>query len=623
LQLVNHLIWMLKLYQNKRHVIFQLLDNLSIFSSNQDLSIENALKFIMHYRHSNQEWIVLNDKMTVQPDLSILSEAWFKIVTLLKKGNTATKINRQYYEIAILTVLKNDLACSDAYVDGAFVYDDPNKQFITWEEFDMEVDEYCNVAKLCKESKDFVRFLQSRLRNTAQKVNDNYHHNPYLVIDHEGLPTLKKLPTKKEHPDLESLRKLIMEQMPVVSIVDVIFEVEKWLNLSVHFKPISGYEVKVKNHPFRFISAALSYGCNMGPTQTERSLSQFSRKQIAWVFKHHATELKLIKALRILLNNYNLFDLPKHWGPGDSLSVDGTFLDMYKQNLLAAHHIRYGRYGGVGYYHVSDMYIALVSNFISCGAHESVHLLDGVAENDSDIQARKIYGDSWAQSEVLFGLSSLLAVMLMPRIKNFKHLYFYKASTNDHYENIDALFTEKPIDWELIEKYYYDMLRVVISIHKGKVKASTILQKLCSKSRKNKLYFAFRELGRVERTIFLLNYINDSELRRTIQAATCKSEEFNQFISWVRFGDGGVIGDNLRMNQRKIIKFNHLVANMLIFHTMVHQTKAINKLNQQGIECPPEILAGMSPYWTEHVNRFGAFEVNMEKEVAEIEYGLT
>ena len=82
------------------------------------------------------------------------------------------------------------------------------------------------------------------------------------------------------------------------------------------------------------------------------------------------------------------------------------------------------------------------------------------------------------------------------------------------------------------------------------------MRKLCSKSRKNKLYFAFRELGRVVRTIFLLNYINDPELRKMIQAATCKSEEFNEFISWVRFGDGGTIKDNLRFNQGKIIKYS-------------------------------------------------------------------
>lgn len=177
-------------------------------------------------------------------------------------------------------------------------------------------------------------------------------------------------------------------------------------------------------------------------------------------------------------------------------------------------------------------------------------------------------------------------------------------------------------DWELIETHYHDMLRIAISIYKGKVKASTVLRKFCSKSRKNKLFFALRELGRVERTLFLLNYINDSEMRSQIQAATCKSEEFNEFIAWIRFGGGGVISDNLRTNQRKIIRFNHLLANMLIFHNVVYQTKGINQLRSEGVEIPDEILVGMSPYWRDHLNRFGIFPLDMEKTVSEIEYDL-
>lgn len=376
----NHIAWMQKPYQNKRHVIFQLLDNLTVVSSTNDKSIENALKFIQHYRYSQKEWIELNDDLSmIQPDLSFLSEGWLKAVTGLPKGAPVKKINRHYYEMAVLTVLKNDLDCSDAYVDGAFIYDDPNKQFITLEQFEEEVDFFCNLVKLSKEPVKFIALKQSQLQKTAEIVDENYLENPYLVIDNE-LPILKKLPKKKEHPDFEKVRKLIMGEMPIINIVDVIVDVENWLNLSVHFKPLSGYKTRIRDYPSRFVAASLSYGCNMGPTQTERSLLRFSRKQIARVFNNHVTELKLIKVLKKLVNRYNLFGLPKHWGSGDSVSVDGTFWDMYKQNLLAAHHIRYGRYGGVGYYHVSDTYIALFSNFISCGVHESIYLLDALSK---------------------------------------------------------------------------------------------------------------------------------------------------------------------------------------------------------------------------------------------------
>ena len=66
----------------------------------------------------------------------------------------------------------------------------------------------------------------------------------------------------------------------------------------------------------------------------------------------------------------------------------------------------------------------------------------------------------------------------------------------------------------------------------------------------------------------------------------------------------GIVADNLRYNQRKIVKYNHLVANMLIFHTMACQTKAINELCPEGMDTPDEVLAGFSPYWRDHLSIF-------------------
>ena len=65
-----------------------------------------------------------------------------------------------------------------------------------------------------------------------------------------------------------------------------------------------------------------------------------------------------------------------------------------------------------------------------------------------------------------------------------------------------------------------------------------LLRKLGNYSRKNRLYQAFRELGRVVRTAFLLNYISDLELRDQITATTNKVEAYNGFSKWLFFGGG-------------------------------------------------------------------------------------
>ena len=82
----------------------------------------------------------------------------------------------------------------------------------------------------------------------------------------------------------------------------------------------------------------------------------------------------------------------------------------------------------------------------------------------------------------------------MPRIRNWKDLKFLRPSEHSTYQHIDGLFSSS-IDWKLIEAHYDDMLRVVMSIKAGRIHPSTILNKLSTYSKKNKLYQAFRELG--------------------------------------------------------------------------------------------------------------------------------
>ena len=209
----------------------------------------------------------------------------------------------------------------------------------------------------------------------------------------------------------------------------------------------------------------------------------------------------------------------------------------------------------------------------------------------------------------------------MPRIRNWKDLKLFRPSKESYYTHIDELFSEN-IDWETIETHLPDMLRVVLSIKAGRITASTLLRKLGTYSRKNKLYVAMRELGRVVRTIFLLKYLRDPELRRMIQAATNKSEAFNRFIQWVSFGGAGIIAENDRDEQRKLIKYNHLVANCLIFHNVSSLTRVLHELAAEGYEIEDEAVARLSPYLTEHINRFGNYTLNLERSTPAPDYNL-
>jgi TnpA family transposase len=333
------------------------------------------------------------------------------------------------------------------------------------------------------------------------------------------------------------------------------------------------------------------------------------------------TEETLDEAITSVIDAYAAIGLHRNWGSGETASADGMKWDVHPQSLMTEYHIRYGGYGGIGYYLVSDTYIALFSRFIACGAYEGHSILDFVAENRSAIQPSTVHADTHGQSAPIFGLAHLLGIELMPRIRNWQDLHLFRPSAGATYAHIDALFSGA-VDWPLIVEHLPDMLRVTLSIKAGRLLPSAILRRLGTYSRKNRLYFAFRELGRAVRTIFLLRYIDSLDLRRAIGAATNKSELFNKYAQWVNFGGGGLVTAAARDEQRKMIKYNHLVANLLVFHTAVGMMRALERMAADGSTnaISPEALATLSPYQTEHINRFGNYVLDMSSPPAPLPF---
>src|SRR5437764_1277719 len=255
--------------------------------------------------------------------------------------------------------------------------------------------------------------------------------------------------------------------------------------------------------------------------------------------------------------------------------------------------------------------------------YEAIYILDGLIRNISEIKPKTVHADTQGQNLPVFGLSRLMGIELMPRIRNWKDLKFYRPTRETTYEHIDTLFGDNVVDWELIRTHWQDLLRVVISIQEGKILPSMLLRKLSTYSRKNRLYQAFHALGTVERTIFLLKYISDVKLREVIHRTTNKVEQYNNFEDWITFAGAGTIYERAYIEQEKRIKYTGLIANCVMLDNTLEISNALNALAKEGVIPTLDELAALSPYQTKHIKRFGNYELDLSAVPAPIADDLT
>jgi len=595
------LLW--RYYRNDRGSLFRLVRNLRLRSTSQDQSVINALNYLLENENRRGDW--LPDEV----DLSFASERWLRTIYGMQKGELM--LNRRHFEVCVFIYLAAELKTGDISIAESDEYADYREQLLSWEECETSVADYCRQLDLPNTAEDLVAQLKQWLTETAQQVDEGYPKNGHLVIDEQGQPRLKKLPAIEERASTRELEAAIYSRMPERNVIDILANVAHYTNWTRHFGPLSGSDPKIERALERYILTAFTYGCNLGPAQAARHLRGIATAHtLSFVNRRHVNAQKLNAAMVDMINEYSGFPLPKFWGTGTAAAADGTKYEMYDQNLLAEHHIRYGGWGGIAYHHIADSYVALFSHFIPCGTWEAIYIIEGLLRNASEIQPEKVHADTQGQSGPVFALAHLLGIKLMPRIRNWKELIFYRPDKGTKYQHIDALFSDH-IDWKLIETHWRDLMQVVLSIRAGKISSVTLLRKLGHESRKNRLYQAFRELGRVVRTVFLLQYLSDPEMRKQITEMTNKVEAYNGFAGWLFFGGEGIIAENDPEEQEKIIKYNDLVANAVIFQNVVDVSRVLGELIAEGYPVKREDVAALSPYLTRHIKRFGDYFIDL------------
>ncbi|MDI6105112.1 Tn3 family transposase [Actinoplanes sp. NEAU-A12] len=540
-------------------------------------------------------------------DTSFASENWNKSVRDRARPGMFV---RRHLEACVLTYLAEELRTGDIAVTGAQAYANWADQLLTPAEVAVMLPGFCAEVGIPASAAGFRADLHERLDTQCRATDAAYPDLADFTIDEFGRPSLKQFRAAPPTPSAQALALAVRDRMPERTLMGILARTGHWLEWWRRFSPVSGSDPKLKDPFVRYILTTFTYGTNLGPAQAARHIAGVTAHELATTSARHVTIGKLNKAIADVVDAFTELDLIKVWGDGSVVAADGTQVDTFIDNLLAETSIRYGGTGGIAYHYVSDTYIALFSKFIPVGVWEAVHIIQGLLDQQSTVKPGTIHADTQGQALPVYALAHLCGFELMPRVRNWKDLNFYRVSAATRFRHIEALFGEpgrNVIDWDLIERHYDDLMRVVLSVAAGKISSVTLLRRLSTYSRRNNFYKAFREVGRVIRTIQLLRYLSDPQLRRRTTAATNKVESYNNFSAWCRFGNEGRVRDNDPAEQEKHIKFSTLLTNAVIFHTTLDMMSVLRQLAVEGWEISPEDLAVLSPYQTMRINRFGVY----------------
>jgi TnpA family transposase len=142
-----------------------------------------------------------------------------------------------------------------------------------------------------------------------------------------------------------------------------------------------------------------------------------------------------------------------------------------------------------------------------------IHLHRDQADHESSLVIREHYTDTGGATEHVFGLCQLLGFRFAPRLRDLADRRLYVAEGHADHGALDSLIGGI-INLCRIEENWDEILRMAASIRAGTVAPSVLLRRLAAYPRQNALARALREVGCLERTLFILDWISDPALRR-------------------------------------------------------------------------------------------------------------
>ena len=548
-------------------------------------------------------------KVPNEAPTSFIRKRWESII------HTEDGLDRRFYELCVLSELKNALRSGDIWVQGSRQFKDFEEYLLPPSRFRAQREQ--QELGLAVDT-DCERFLEQRLALLKRELDTverlaAQNGLPDAVITSNGL---KITPLAKAVPDeAEALMRQAYALLPHLKITELLLEVDGWTGFTRHFTHLKSGDPAADKR--LLLTAILADAINLGLTKMAESCPGTSYAKLAWLQAWHIRDETYSSALAELVNEQSQQAFAAWWGDGTTSSSDGQWFRAGGQGHGAGHfNAKYGDDPGVTFYsHISDQYAPFHIKVLNAPVRDATHVLDGLLYHESDLRIEEHYTDTAGFTDHVFGLTQLLGFRFAPRIRDLKDKKLFVPDDPKAYPTLAELIGDK-INEKHIRVHWDDVLRTASSIRQGTVTASLMLRKLGSYPRQNGLAFALRELGRIDRTLFTLSLLQSVELRRRVQIGLNKGEARHALNRAVFFNRLGELRDRSFENQRYRASGLTLVVAAIVLWNTVYLERAIQGLRARGQVVDDSLLQHISPLGWEHINLTGDY-VWLQSELVE------
>lgn len=398
----------------------------------------------------------------------------------------------------------------------------------------------------------------------------------------------------------------LYHRLPAVRITDLLLEVDNDIGFTDAFAHLrTGSPCKDR---IGLLNVLLAEGLNLGLSKMAEATDTHNFFQLSRLSSWHIESDAINRALATVISAQSGLPMAKFWGGGVTASSDGQFFPAARHgeamNLINA---KYGSDPGLkAYTHVSDQFGPFATQNIPATVNEAPYILDGLLMNDTGRKIKEQYADTGGFTDLVFAATSLLSYRFIPRIRDLPstRLYLFDPATAP--KELRGLIGGK-IREGLIVQNWPDILRAVATMATGIMPPSQLLKKFASYPRQHELALALREIGRIERTLFVIEWLLDADMQRRAQIGLNKGEAHHALKNALRIGRQGEIRDRTSEGQHYRMAGLNLLAAIIIYWNTKHLGQAVTARKRAGLDCPPGLLSHISPLGWAHILLTGEY----------------